>query len=330
MKSGNEAEIYSNHQYSSGGYFWDSLQDSFPNNDTAGSYTESVYYVYLSTEYTSSITVRSGQYVTLDLYNQTVSGGITVEAGGSLTIIDGASGSYGKITGSGVTVKGTLVLCGGKITGCSDGGVTVDGGTFVMEGGSITGNTASSNGGGVYVKSGTFKVSGSAAITGNVTGGTIEDGVLSGGTAGNVCLAEGGKITVAGALTGAFGVSMETPGVFTSDLAKGGVNAISRFAGDATGSFLLLDDNNEAVLGVPSVSDDGKVTAPKGATLVCAEYSSGKMTAVQTVAVAADCVNKPLAELLGSKTPAAGAKYKLFLLDGTTSAPLCAAWSEKA
>ncbi|MBE7004994.1 MAG: hypothetical protein E7425_12105 [Ruminococcaceae bacterium] len=227
----NEAKIYSG-----------AWRDSVP--DSGG-----LYYVRLCGEYTSPITVSDGQYVTLDLYSRTVSGGIMVEDGGSLTIIDGLSG-YGKITGSGVTVKGTLVLCGGKITGCSDGGVTVDGGTFVMEGGSITGNTAAEHGGGVYVKSGTFKVSGGAAITGNVTGGTIEDGVLSGGTAGNVCLAEGGKITVAGALTGTapIGVTMETPGVFTSDLAKGGVNAISRFAGDDGDYSVFPSGNGEAAL----------------------------------------------------------------------------------
>ena len=79
-------------------------------------------------------------------------------------------------TGLGVGVAGTFNMYGGKITGNTvensdtgiGGGVRVVG-TFNMYGGSITGNRASIAGGGVYVKSGTFEMSG-GTIGGTGTG----------------------------------------------------------------------------------------------------------------------------------------------------------------
>ena len=78
---------------------------------------------------------------------------------------------------------------------------------------------------------------------------------------------------------------------------------------------------------VPSLAN-GKVTAPKGAVLILAEYeASGRMKSVRSVTLTADCVNADAAKLLGVTLPGS---YKLMLVDGTTYAPLCAAWEKKA
>ena len=85
-------------------------------------------------------------------------------------------------TGSGVyVINGTFIMHGGSITGntveTKGGGVTVEGGTFNMYGGTISGNTSTMNGGGVYVNSSTFTMTGSACIAHNkVTGNSSRGG----------------------------------------------------------------------------------------------------------------------------------------------------------
>ena len=132
-------------------------------------------------------------------------------SGGSIT---GNTASTGN--GGGVYNGGTFTMEGGSITGNTasgnGGGVLNEGGTFTMTGGSITGNTAGKKGGGVYVNSdGTFNVSGAPVIKDN-TKGTGESAPKN-----NVYLYDS-KITVNGALSGSaeVGVTMKTPGVFTS------------------------------------------------------------------------------------------------------------------
>ena len=58
--------------------------------------------------------------------------------------------------------------------------------------------------------------------------------------------------------------------------------------------------------------------------LICATYSGGRMTGMRSVTINADCANADAATLLGAALPASG--YKLMLVDGSTYAPLCAAW----
>ena len=69
---------------------------------------------------------------------------------------------------------------------------------------------------------------------------------------------------------------------------------------------------------------NGKVYAPKGAVLICATYSGGRMTGMQSVTLAGDCANADAATLLGAALPASG--YQLMLVDGATYAPLCEAF----
>lgn len=107
-----------------------------------------------------------------------------IEGGGTLTLTDcvgtGTVTHASGVTGCGVQVNGsTFNLYGGKITGNKanynyGGGVYVySSGTnsaFNMYGGEISGNTVT-NGGGVYVKSGTFTMSG-----GEISGNTVTYG----------------------------------------------------------------------------------------------------------------------------------------------------------
>lgn len=122
----------------------------------------------------------NGHSITLVGYDK--SSVIKVESG-TFTLCD-CSGSKGKITngykdggsqkypGRGVSVSknGTFILYGGSITGNTEGGVFVGSNrTFTMNGGSITGNTVTGSGGGVYVgENGTFNMKG-GEITGNTS-----------------------------------------------------------------------------------------------------------------------------------------------------------------
>ena len=117
--------------------------------------------------------------------------------------------------GGGVYVEnsGTFYMYGGSITDNIAGSTNdyTDGGgvyvknysTFHMSGGSITGNNVkNNNGGGVNLASGSFTVSGSANITGNVKGGKKSNGIYTGGTANNVGLNVDSSITIGDGLTG--------------------------------------------------------------------------------------------------------------------------------
>ena len=138
--------------------------------------------IYLSSN-GSLFTVSSGVTLVLD-NNITLQGRIantdslvTVNSGGSLRMNNGSA-----VTGNTVTSANGY-----------GGGVYVNGGTFTMSGGTVSGNTSSSSGGGgVYVASGTFTMS-SGAVSGNtanrgggvyMAGGTftMSDGTVSGNT----------------------------------------------------------------------------------------------------------------------------------------------------
>lgn len=138
---------------------------------------------------TSSLPSTKGNYylmknVTLDTTWTPVNGTVLCLNGHSIR----ANGSFDTIkVNSGVTF--TLTDCAttpGKIThtsGATGRGVYVDGGTFHMYGGNISGNTGGDNGGGMYIRDGgNFTMSG-GSITGNnaTNGGAVYvDGNLNG------------------------------------------------------------------------------------------------------------------------------------------------------
>ena len=154
--------------------------------------------------------------------------GIFDMSGGEIT----GNSVYGheNSTGGGVYVNsGTFTMTNGVISNNSapnGGGVTVFKGnstadsSFNLSGGSITGNSATTAGGGIYVLlDTTFELSGAPDISGNTAGSADSNIYLN-----------SSKITLGTLLnTKPYGVSMASPGVFTSG---GGATYKEKFTSD--------------------------------------------------------------------------------------------------
>lgn len=139
------------------------------------------------------VSFESGKPGTFTMY-----GGIIT--GGTIT------GNRARYTGGGVVVYGAFNMYGGAITGNSaqeGGGGVAAHGTFTMYGGAITDNTCngSYNGGGVYVKNGTWST-GAITLSGNVQIKDNYKGSNSNKKPSNIYLDRNKTITVAGPLTG--------------------------------------------------------------------------------------------------------------------------------
>ena len=178
---------------------------------TSGTQTGGKYYLnggnyYLKSDVTASGEIRISGDLTLCLNGHTLTlpGNSLCIDSGSFTLCD--CGSGGKITGGnnlpGVVVYGgTFIMNGGTITG-NGGGVQVastnSSASFIMNGGSITGNTCDStyansySCGGVIVTGGSFTMNG-GSITGNTTTGSIAT-IASGG----VLVCSSGSFTMTG------------------------------------------------------------------------------------------------------------------------------------
>ena len=111
-------------------------------------------------------------------------GGGVYAFSGTFTMNDGtiAGNKATAKNGGGVYANGstTFTMTGGTIGGSTaadanaakyGGGVYVKNGTFTMSGGKVTGNSASKDGGGVRLDKGTFNMSGSAVISRNTADG---------------------------------------------------------------------------------------------------------------------------------------------------------------
>ena len=173
-------------------------------------------------------------------------GGVFVIAGGTFTMSGGTIGSS--------TDANKADLGGGVYVGVNTD--TSEKGSFTMSGGTITGNTATQNGGGVYVAGGTFTVSGSSlTITGN--------------TAHNVYLVNGNTITIGdkGLTGGTIGVSAEDMGRGKSEpiTDKTVIRADTIFTSDNTaysiaeynGAVYLSDAETKYVAGAGSTETLG-------------------------------------------------------------------------
>lgn len=169
---------------------------------------------------TNNLTVDSD--VTINLNGHTITGNrngsvITVTSGGRLTLKDSNGG--GRITGGEVTTTSNYWMYGG--------GVTVLGGTFIMEGGSITNNNeGTGDAGGVNVSNGgSFTMSG-GSITGNTGRGLNVSGAaaaINGGTISqNATTKSGGGIHV----------------IFNSEVTVTGSGITGNRGGDGGGVFV--------------------------------------------------------------------------------------------
>lgn len=178
---------------------------------SGGELTSGNYYLAADVKLTNNIIIDGTVTLCLNGYTLTGTGSgsvIKADIGKNFTLCDCSLHGAGKITGGntanggGVFVGGDslFTMKGGTIEGNTaskdGGGVRVYIGTFIMEGGVISGNTADS-GGGVYVGGGaTFTMKGGTIGGNTVTYGggvyvggdstfTMKDGIISGNTASN-------------------------------------------------------------------------------------------------------------------------------------------------
>lgn len=208
---------------------------------------------------TGAVTVNNGNRLTIDLNGHTLTAAANSQAfriqNGALTIED--SGSTGVIQGSG-TVTGNggaiwmsssdsnnaLTLTGGTIRGFTatdGGGVYVSGGSFKMTDGTISTCNATNAGGGVYVSSGSFEMS----------GGSIENCTAHEG-AGVKVLASSGKASFSMSGSGEI-KNCNQDGV--SIAAIGGTSEFSMSGGtiEDNSGFGVWVDNGSAVMSGGSV-----------------------------------------------------------------------------
>jgi uncharacterized repeat protein (TIGR02543 family) len=192
----------------------------------------------------ASVTINgSGSLITGNANRITVGAGVTlalrhitfrnilldVESGGSLVLDTGAVVSAN--AGTGVTVNGTLVMNNGASVRDNNASGVVLGANavFTMTGGSISGNVASVDGGGVAID-------GENSVF-NMTGGSISE---------NIGRGNGGGV----AISGENGVFNMTGGIISNNLAStengGGVHILSGCTFNMTGGVIT---GNAAVEG---------------------------------------------------------------------------------
>ena len=181
----------------------------------------------------------------------TTGGGVNLGAygasGATMTLEGGTiSGNTATVNGGGVGVSvGTFTMNGGTIGGAElntaafGGGVYVDGvnSNFIMTGGTISGNTATQKGGGVYVSStGSFTLGSSSAAASSPV---ISENTKTGNSTNNVYL-DGTILLIEGKLrksvdSGNMGISMATPGEeFTLGWGSSGLTDTTFFFSDDT------------------------------------------------------------------------------------------------
>ena len=194
------------------------------------------------------------------------SNGVFNMNGGTICGNTGHDGG-GVFVGSSGNNLGVFTMTGGTIsgnTGYNGGGVN-NLGIFTMTGGNISNNVITSyNGGGVYMENGSFNISGSPVISGNIKRGS------STSSPDNVCLKSGKVITVTGALTNAARIGVTTwtkptagtPVTFVQGSSyTPTIGDISCFSSDNSAYGVYLNGSGEAALGVAyAVNIDGGIT----------------------------------------------------------------------
>jgi parallel beta-helix repeat protein len=204
----------------------------------------------------ASLVLNAGNgSLTLDGNDISTGSPLVEVSGGKLTMGDGVTlrnnNNSDNSGGVRVTNSGTFTMTGGSISGnranFDSGGVRVDGGIFTMTGGTINGNTANSNGGGVLVKNSTF----------TMAGGTIS---------GNTAESKGGGVYVFGSST----FTMTGGTISGNNLADngsgdgGGVFVDSTFT--MSGTAVVKQDNDVYLPNGKKITVSGALTPPQGET----------------------------------------------------------------
>lgn len=231
--------------------------NSLPNS--AGSY-------YLTQSVSGDWAVPTGE-VNLCLNGQTISGSITVGSGAKLTLTDctGTGKLQGSRSESGVSINGgTFNLYGGTITGFVNGveiGSHNDiktGSSFTMYGGEITSNEAGSSAGGGVFLIGTTN-SNVTAPSFTMHGGTISNNTAgaSDGGGGGVYVGEKCSFTMdGGAITGN-----------TATNGNGGGIYIHFNAGNVSISNATITDNKASATGNTSYGHGSGIYSQRGVTV---------------------------------------------------------------
>jgi len=210
-----------------------------------------------------------GSSVTLVLDNNiTIRGGsVRVEAGG-IFIMNNGSTITGNDNFCGVSVgeRGTFIMNGGTISGNNNypwgGGVSVgERGTFTMNGGTISGNTTH-NGGGVYVR-GTFIMN-----NGTITGNTVLDYSNGDGDGGGVYVRIGTFTMIGGTISNNLasnggGVSLEG-GTFTLNNGTISDNTARKNGGGVSLKGATFTLNNGTISGNTASENGGGVSLERG------------------------------------------------------------------
>ena len=237
------------HNHDTAGKEWTewTTTDSLPNS--AGSY-------YLTKSVSGDWTVPTDGEVNLCLNGQTINGKITIGSGAKLTLTDCSSDNSGKIQG-GVTVNGgTLELYGGTIIGGVEVGRhsnPATGSAFTMYGGTISGNTDT---GGVFLV-GTTNDTDPPRFT--MHGGTISGNTAaaSDGGGGGVYVGEKCSFTMdGGTITGN-----------TATAGNGGGIYIHFNAGNVSISNATITGNKASATGNTSYGHGGGIYSERGVTV---------------------------------------------------------------
>ena len=237
------------HNHDTAGKEWTewTTTDSLPNS--AGSY-------YLTKSVSGDWTVPTDGEVNLCLNGQTINGKITIGSGAKLTLTDCSSDNSGKIQG-GVTVNGgTLELYGGTIIGGVEVGRhsnPATGSAFTMYGGTISGNTDT---GGVFLV-GTTNDTDPPRFT--MHGGTISGNTAAApdGGGGGVYVGEKCSFTMdGGTITGN-----------TATAGNGGGIYIHFNAGNVSISNATITGNKASATGDTSYGHGGGIYSERGVTV---------------------------------------------------------------
>jgi hypothetical protein len=217
---------------------------------------------------------------------------ITVAAGGKLVMKEGAEitgAARSPVDGGAVRVNagGSFVMDGGYIrgnTGISNGGaVFISGGEFIMTGGEISGNQASNTGGVFMYNGGEFIMTG-GKISGNTSknyaGGVLVNGghfeMRGGSIADNTCHLYGGGVFIGyySHLSGSSGgVFVQKGGTISGNKSAGGGGGVSLRGSSAV--FVLKGGEISGNKAVPDDTIDpyggGGVFVQDGGIFICEE-----------------------------------------------------------
>lgn len=235
----------------------------------------------------------------------------------------GIGGNDGEDGGT-LTVNGGIITAAGGKWGAGIGGGNVGkGGKITINGGSVTaqgGSEGAGIGGGDECDGGTVEINGGTveAKGGNGTTQAIGHGDENTNT-GQLSIYQYARVTAGDASPGQPAAKAQRADACRNNkwakIERCRVHAFENGICKWCGADI-------AVTG--SLKDETlrySVTAPAGALVIAARYDNGQMMDVQTVTLT-DSETGGAFTMKGS-----GTGYKLFLLDGTTHAPLCPAWS---